>query len=110
AGPCGLPRGVQLVYPRLARVRPAPRVPARQRDLRRKRRLGFVRLRRACAALAASGLLICPARGADTAEPGFAVTTYAGGLNWPVAMAFASDGRLFVGEKAGVVYILENGA
>lgn len=36
-------------------------------------------------------------------EPGFSISTYATGLNQPVAMEFAPDGRLFVAELEGTV-------
>ena len=41
---------------------------------------------------------------------GFEVETIAGGLNYPAAMTFVNDGRIFVAEKAGAVRIIKNGA
>lgn len=49
------------------------------------------------------------ASAADVLEPGFEVSIYADGLNQPMALAFAPDGRLFVAERGGMVRIVENG-
>lgn len=39
-------------------------------------------------------------------EPGFAISTWSRGLDSPVAMEFAPDGRLFVAELAGKVRVI----
>ena len=40
---------------------------------------------------------------------GFFFETVAEGLGLPTTMSFAPDGRIFVGEKAGIVRIVQNG-
>ncbi len=45
----------------------------------------------------------------ESAEADFEVRPYASGLDEPVAMAFAPDGRLFVAEKGGGVRIIRDG-
>jgi glucose/arabinose dehydrogenase len=46
---------------------------------------------------------------AQTAEqPGFSVQTVWSGLNWPTAIEFAPDGRVFVAEKAGLVKVFDS--
>lgn len=47
---------------------------------------------------------------AATLPPGFSDVTVAGGLNQPIAMEFAPDGRIFVTEKQGSVRIIKDGA
>lgn len=42
-----------------------------------------------------------------TVPSGYAVSTFASGLNQPTAMAFAPDGRLFVAEKPGDVRVVD---
>src|SRR5262249_19786839 len=42
--------------------------------------------------------------------PGFVTDTLAGGFSSPVALAFADDGRMFVAEKRGTVWIVKNGS
>lgn len=44
-----------------------------------------------------------PTRAASTLPPGFVDETLVSGLSLPTVMAIAPDGRVFVGEKAGVV-------
>ncbi|MDQ3007982.1 MAG: PQQ-dependent sugar dehydrogenase [bacterium] len=46
---------------------------------------------------------------AATYPAGFSEQVVAGGLNQPIAMEFAPDGRLFVTEKGGNVRIIQNG-
>ncbi|HPF41258.1 MAG TPA: PQQ-dependent sugar dehydrogenase [Phycisphaerae bacterium] len=46
---------------------------------------------------------------AESAPSGFVVETFATGLNGPVAIAFAPDGRLFVGERSGGIRIVDRG-
>jgi glucose/arabinose dehydrogenase len=42
--------------------------------------------------------------------PGFDLVTVQGGFQTPVAVAFAGDGRMFVGEKRGLVWVVKDGA
>lgn len=53
-----------------------------------------------------------PRAGAQSraSETDFVVETYAEGLNEPIAMEFAPDGRLFVAEKKGALRIVRDGA
>ena len=44
---------------------------------------------------------------AQVVPPGFDVTTVASGFTQPVAIALADDGRLFVAEKRGMVWVVE---
>ncbi|HRX87070.1 MAG TPA: PQQ-dependent sugar dehydrogenase [Phycisphaerae bacterium] len=54
--------------------------------------------------------LALPACADDEALPaGFAVTEYATGLDQPVALAFAPDGRLFIAQRTGDIRVVENG-
>ncbi|MCB9852746.1 MAG: PQQ-dependent sugar dehydrogenase [Phycisphaerales bacterium] len=46
---------------------------------------------------------------AESAPPGFVVEVFATGLESPVALAFAPDGRLFVGERSGSIRIVDRG-
>lgn len=57
----------------------------------------------------ALGLCAAAAPAADVKVPGFEVVTIATGLLEPTSLAFAPDGRLFVGERGGAVRIIENG-
>ena len=58
--------------------------------------------------IVATGMVV--SADAQTVPPDFTVTTIASGLNVPVALAFAPDGRLFYTEKnTGHVRILNNG-
>ena len=52
-----------------------------------------------------NNLLIIPAYAAE-----FVDSTFVSGLNLPVAMEFAPDGRLFVAEKNGALRVIKNGA
>jgi len=63
--------------------------------------------------LAVTALLlgaVGPAGAQETVPQGFALETYAEGLDQPIALAFAPDGRLFVGEKGGAIRVVEDGA
>ncbi len=61
-------------------------------------------------ALVAAGLIVTRgARAAEPALPDFHIDVYATGLGMPTALAFAPDGRLFVGDKSGAIRIVENG-
>ncbi|MCC7434120.1 MAG: PQQ-dependent sugar dehydrogenase [Methanoregulaceae archaeon] len=44
------------------------------------------------------------------AQEGFATTNAITGLNAPTCMAFAPDGRVFVGEKGGSIKVYQNGS
>lgn len=46
---------------------------------------------------------------ATALEPGFTVHPVVGGLDQPTALAFAPDGRLFVGEKEGTIRVVKDG-
>lgn len=46
---------------------------------------------------------------AESTQPGFTVEVFATGLEGPVALAFAPDGRLFVGERSGRIRIVDRG-
>lgn len=46
---------------------------------------------------------------AEPTQPGFVVEVFATGLDGPVALAFAPDGRLFVGERSGGIRIVDRG-
>ena len=66
--------------------------------------------------IAALGLLCCGGSGSETGMPSdpapvpFRVETFLSGLNFPVTMAFAPDGRLFFNElQTGRVRIVQNG-
>ncbi len=50
-----------------------------------------------------------PAFGAATLPEGFTQSRVATGLEYPTAMAFAPDGRLFVAEQAGKLRVIEGG-
>lgn len=54
--------------------------------------------------------LALPACGeSETVPNGFVLREYATGLNQPVALAFAPDGRLFVAQREGAIRVVENG-
>ena len=59
-------------------------------------------------------LLSGPAAAVSLGPPAAAagtVSTYMGNLNWPVALAFAPDGRIFFAERmTGAIRIIENGS
>ena len=67
---------------------------------------------------AAMGLILLalagPAAAVSIGPPAAAagtVSTYMGNLNWPVALAFAPDGRIFFAERmTGAIRIIENGS
>ncbi len=46
---------------------------------------------------------------AEPTQPGFVVEVFATGLDAPLALAFAPDGRLFVGERSGRIRIVDRG-
>lgn len=48
-------------------------------------------------------------RAATVLEPGFTVFPVVGGLDQPTVLAFAPDGRLFVGEKGGTIRVVKDG-
>jgi glucose/arabinose dehydrogenase len=66
----------------------------------------------ALAAAAATAAACLPATDADAATypPGFEERTIVGGLDQPVSMAWAPDGRLFIIEKPGRLKVLAPGA
>jgi len=71
-------------------------------------------IQRARISLAALGCLagfgiVAPAAEAGDPPPGFAVEPVLSGLDTPVAIDFASGGRMFVAEKSGVVRVFKNG-
>jgi glucose/arabinose dehydrogenase len=77
---------------------------------------GLVRLA-ACAALFAAGALLAPsaasppgpaAASAGVVPPGFVETTVFSGLTNPTVVRFASDGRVFVAEKSGLIKVFDN--
>src|SRR5688500_11431316 len=69
-------------------------------------RLGALRALVAVAALA--GLLALPAAApAVSLPPGFEESTAFSGLDQPIALQFASDGRVFVAEKSGIVKVFD---
>src|SRR5579872_1696085 len=47
---------------------------------------------------------------APVAPAGFQVNTVVSGLSLPTSFAFAPDGRIFIGQKHGVVRVVKNGA
>lgn len=55
------------------------------------------------------GLCTAGTPAADVKVPGFKVDTIVTGLVEPTSLAFAPDGRLFVGERGGTVRIIEDG-
>jgi glucose/arabinose dehydrogenase len=42
-------------------------------------------------------------------DPGFTVATVAGGFEAPVGIAIAGDGRIFVAEQRGIVWVVQDG-
>jgi glucose/arabinose dehydrogenase len=60
-------------------------------------------------ALALLLLALAPRGQAITLPPGFASTTIVGGFDKPVAVAMATDGRLFVAEKKGLLWLVQGG-
>ncbi len=49
------------------------------------------------------------AGGGPQVPPGFEVSTVAGGFQAPVGIAFAGDGRMFVAEQRGIVWVVQGG-
>ena len=71
------------------------------------------RVRWILVATAVMSVFVAPgssARTAATLPAGFSETIVAGGLASPTAMAFAPDGRIFVGEQSGTLRVIKNGA
>ncbi|GJM24911.1 MAG: hypothetical protein DHS20C16_13260 [Phycisphaerae bacterium] len=64
---------------------------------------------RLCAALIASMLCASPAIAGSANADGFFVEVYSEGLNQPIALAWAPDGRLFIAEREGVIRVVEDG-
>jgi glucose/arabinose dehydrogenase/PKD repeat protein len=59
--------------------------------------------------VAAAAMLVAPAAApAATYPPGFTETTVFSGLTNPTAVRFASDGRVFVAEKSGLVKVFDS--
>jgi glucose/arabinose dehydrogenase/PKD repeat protein len=56
----------------------------------------------------AAPLAVPSGAGAVTLPAGFQETTAFSGLDQPMAMEFASDGRVFVAEKSGIVKVFDN--
>ena len=63
------------------------------------------------AGLVAASAIPNPAHSQTFGTPGFYVENAASGATFtvPTTLAFAPDGRIFVGEKSGLVYIIQNG-
>lgn len=59
--------------------------------------------------MASAYLAVSTAHAATPQMPGFTVEVYAEGVGEPTSLAFAPDGRLFVGDKGGTIRIVENG-
>lgn len=53
-------------------------------------------------------LALAPGSRAATLPAGFQETTVFGGLNHPTVIQFASDGRVFVAEKSGVIKVFDS--
>ena len=58
--------------------------------------------------LVLSGLAIIPAYAANL-PPNFVVETYASGMDRPLEMSWSTDGKLYVAEKRGKIWVIENG-
>jgi glucose/arabinose dehydrogenase/PKD repeat protein len=54
-----------------------------------------------------AGLVVSPAPAATTLPSGFQESVVLSGLDLPTEVAFASDGRVFVAEKAGIVKVFD---
>lgn len=55
-------------------------------------------------------LACCPLANAQSNATGdFAIEVYAEGLNQPIALAWAPDGRLFIAEREGTIRIVQDG-
>ena len=71
-----------------------------RRRLSRCRRMTVLLL-----ATAAAFLPLCEGASAQTLPPDFREDTIFSGLTQPTAVAFAADGRVFVGEKRGLIKV-----
>jgi glucose/arabinose dehydrogenase len=60
------------------------------------------------AALVVTALIPLRAAAAPAVPSGFSDTVAISGLNLPTALAFASDGRVFVGEKSGLIKVFDS--
>lgn len=56
------------------------------------------------------GTLLFPAFASAALPTGFEIETVTGGLYLPTALAFTSDGRMFIAQKDGTVRVYKNGA
>ena len=71
---------------------------------------------RALTSLIASLALVCgfvvssPGEAAAVVSSGFVIEPVVTGLDLPVAVSFAEDGRMFVAEKSGVIRVFRDGA
>ncbi len=63
----------------------------------------------ALATLLATITMPSRARAAEALVEGFTVEEYATGLGSPTCLAFAPDGRLFVGDRNGTIHIVQQG-
>jgi glucose/arabinose dehydrogenase/PKD repeat protein len=68
------------------------------------------RLASVCALALLMTLLSAPTAGASVLPTGFTESVVWGGLNNPTNIEFAADGRIFVGEKRGVIKVFDNEA
>jgi uncharacterized repeat protein (TIGR01451 family) len=68
----------------------------------------FRKLRLALGILFPMGVALSPCLPAQTLPPGFRDTVVFSGLTQPTAIAFASDGRVFVAEKGGQIKVFAN--
>jgi glucose/arabinose dehydrogenase len=59
--------------------------------------------------LALAAAFVCAALASAQWPAGFSSTTVASGWTQPTGIAFAADGRMFVWEKAGQVWLVDNG-
>jgi len=59
--------------------------------------------------LAATLLFQTVSYAAQFTSAGFALETVASGLTLPTAVAFHTDGRIFIAQKNGVVRVIQNG-
>jgi glucose/arabinose dehydrogenase len=57
-----------------------------------------------------SGVILSTPINADAAPAGFVIEPVVTGLDLPVAVSFADDGRMFIAEKGGVIRVFRNGA
>ncbi len=64
-------------------------------------------LRLAVAGVIATALLLAPASGAVTLPSGFQESVAFSGLTNPTNIEFASDGRVFVAEKSGIIKVFD---